>query len=71
MEEFKTAVKEGKTEQQGWPKRAYGVSKSGLTTVTRVIAEQEKSKGSKTLINSCCPGLVAVSIKTITIWGLH
>jgi carbonyl reductase 1 len=65
MEEYKSAATEGKTKQQGWPDRAYGVSKCGLTIVTNVIADQVKSTGSKTLINSCCPGLVAVRAHTI------
>jgi carbonyl reductase 1 len=60
MDEYCVAAKKGKAEELGWPERAYGVSKTGLTTVTRVIAEYEKEKGSNILINSCCPGLVKV-----------
>jgi carbonyl reductase 1 len=56
MEEFKQGVKDGNYSQLGWPKTAYSVSKSGVTGITRVLAEQEKQKGSGILVNSCCPG---------------
>jgi len=58
MEEYKKATAEGNANEKGWGGRAYGVSKTGLTTATRVIAEEGRKKGSRTLINSCCPGLV-------------
>lgn len=57
MEEFTTAVKNG-THQNDWPSAAYAVSKAGVIGVTRVIARQNQESGSKTLINSCCPGYV-------------
>jgi carbonyl reductase 1 len=31
----------------------------GVTGMTRAVAYQERQKGSKTLINACCPGYVA------------
>jgi carbonyl reductase 1 len=65
MEEYKAAVADGTTEEKGWSARTYSVSKSGVTTVTRVIAEEAKANGSKTLINACCPGLVRVCIKPL------
>ena len=58
MEAFKSAVKEGKERERGWPSAAYAVSKSGITGMTRAIALQHKQQGGKVLVNSCCPGWV-------------
>ena len=58
MESFKSAVAQGNEKEQGWPSAAYAVSKAGVTGMTRVIAMEAKEKGSKTLINACCPGWV-------------
>jgi carbonyl reductase 1 len=58
MEEFEHAVKAGKERENGWPQNAYAVSKAGVTGLTLAIADEEKRKGSKTLINACCPGYV-------------
>lgn len=58
MESFKSAVAEGKEKQQGWPSAAYAVSKAGVIGMTKAVAEEEKRKGTNTLINSCCPGYV-------------
>lgn len=57
MEEFIAAVAAGK-HQKNWPSSAYGVSKAGVIGMTRTIALQNARQGSKTLINSCCPGYV-------------
>ncbi|KAL9122407.1 MAG: hypothetical protein Q9187_001044 [Circinaria calcarea] len=62
MEQFKQAVEAGKEVEQGWPRAAYAVSKAGSTGMTVVIAMEEKQKGSKTLINSCCPGYVSTDM---------
>lgn len=61
VEDFKAAVAAGDHEKQGWVSMAYATSKAGVTAATRCIAEGWESKGSKTLINSCCPGYVKVS----------
>jgi len=58
MEDFKAAVAVGKEKEEGWISAAYATSKAGVTGMTRVIAEDQKAKGSKTLVNSCCPGWV-------------
>lgn len=58
MEDFHTAVKEGKEKEAGFPSAAYAVSKAGLIGGTRALASVEKEKGSRLLINSCCPGYV-------------
>ncbi|EXJ87734.1 hypothetical protein A1O1_04659 [Capronia coronata CBS 617.96] len=57
MEEFITAVAEGRWKKD-WPSSAYGVSKAGVIGMTKTIAQQNAQSGSKTLINSCCPGYV-------------
>jgi len=57
MEEFTSAV-QNNSYQSDWPGAAYAVSKAGVIGVTRTIALQNAEKGSKTLINSCCPGYV-------------
>jgi carbonyl reductase 1 len=61
MEDFKAAVAAGNEKDQGWVSAAYATSKAGVTAMTRCLAEGWEAKGSKTLINSCCPGWVKVS----------
>lgn len=61
MKEFEAAVAAGNEKEQGWISAAYATSKAGVTAVTRCLAEEQKAKRSKTLINSCCPGWVMVS----------
>ncbi|KAF2497705.1 carbonyl reductase [Lophium mytilinum] len=58
MERFTSAVEAGNEKKQGWPSAEYAVSKSGVIGMTRAVAAAEKAKGSKVLINSCCPGWV-------------
>jgi len=58
MESFTAAVEAGNEKAEGWPSAAYAVSKAGVIGITRAIATAEKTKGSKVLINSCCPGWV-------------
>jgi carbonyl reductase 1 len=60
MEDYTAAVLVGNEKEQGWSDRAYATSKTGVTTMTRIFAEERKAKGSRTLINACCPGLVEV-----------
>ena len=57
MEEFTSAVEKG-SYKRDWPGAAYGVSKAGEIAFTKCIAMDNAKKGSKTLINSCCPGYV-------------
>lgn len=54
VNEFIECAKDGSAESKGWPKSAYGVSKSAVTILTRIQARENKKKGVK--INSCCPG---------------
>jgi len=56
MNKFIQDVTDGTYKKEGWPETTYGVSKSGLTMLTRLHARDNKTKG--VLINSCCPGWV-------------
>jgi carbonyl reductase 1 len=55
MEDFTEAVAKNEYKSQGWPGAAYAVSKSGTIAFTKVIAREQKAKGSNVLINVCCP----------------
>ncbi|KAB5523458.1 hypothetical protein PHYPO_G00152790 [Pangasianodon hypophthalmus] len=60
MESFVKDAQEGTHTQRGWPETAYGISKTGLTTLTRIHAwrlTQERA-GDEILCNACCPGWV-------------
>jgi len=56
MNKFIKDVTDGTYKKEGWPETTYGVSKSGVTMLTRILARENKIKG--LLINSCCPGWV-------------
>lgn len=58
VEQFQSAANENQVEERGWPKQAYSVSKAGLIAATKVVAKEQKQKGSDVLINACCPGWV-------------
>ena len=58
MEDFTEAVAKNEYRGQGWPGAAYAVSKAGTIGFTKVIAQEQKAKGSKVLVNVCCPGWV-------------
>ncbi|XP_043846990.1 carbonyl reductase [NADPH] 1-like isoform X1 [Dromiciops gliroides] len=60
MEKFVEDTKKGVHEKEGWPNTAYGVSKIGVTVLSRIHARQlnEKRKGDNILLNACCPGWV-------------
>ena len=58
MNEFTSAVERGREKEEGWPSAAYAVSKSGVTGMTRAVAEEEKGRGRGLLVNCCCPGYV-------------
>lgn len=58
MQQFQEAVDAGREKEAGFPSAAYAVSKAGETAFTKVIAMEESKKGSKVLINACCPGYV-------------
>ncbi len=60
MERFVRDAQEGVHAERGWPSTAYGVSKTGLTTLTRIMARNltKERPGDEILINACCPGWV-------------
>jgi carbonyl reductase 1 len=48
----------GNEKEAGYPSAAYAVSKAGLIGGTKALARAEQEKGSKLLVNACCPGYV-------------
>ncbi|XP_005345234.1 carbonyl reductase [NADPH] 1-like [Microtus ochrogaster] len=60
MNKFVEDTKRGVHEKEGWPNSAYGVSKIGVTVLSRIHARKlsEQRKGDKILLNACCPGWV-------------
>ncbi|XP_001365412.1 carbonyl reductase [NADPH] 1-like [Monodelphis domestica] len=60
MEKFVEDTKKGVHQKEGWPNSAYGVTKIGVTVLSRIHARQlnEQRKGDKILLNACCPGWV-------------
>jgi carbonyl reductase 1 len=53
MEDFTDAVAKNEYRSQGWPGAAYAVSKAGTIAFTKVIAREQKAKGSIVLITVC------------------
>ncbi|XP_069492221.1 carbonyl reductase [NADPH] 1-like [Ambystoma mexicanum] len=60
MEKFVADTKNGIHQQEGWCNTAYGVSKIGVTVLSRIQAREiEKTrKADGILLNACCPGFV-------------
>ncbi|XP_043927486.1 carbonyl reductase [NADPH] 1 isoform X2 [Protopterus annectens] len=60
MEKFVEDTKKGIYQKEGWPSTAYGVSKLGVTVLSRIQARNvsKERPADKVLINSCCPGWV-------------
>ncbi|XP_067421651.1 carbonyl reductase [NADPH] 1-like [Emydura macquarii macquarii] len=60
MTKFVEDTKNGVHEKEGWPNTAYGVSKIGVTVLSRIQARMlnEKRKADQILLNACCPGWV-------------
>ncbi|KAG8590981.1 hypothetical protein GDO81_006998 [Engystomops pustulosus] len=60
MEKFVEDAKEGVHQERGWANTAYGVSKIGVTVMSRIQARQlkETRKGEGIILNACCPGYV-------------
>jgi len=54
LNSFIKTVADGTYADKGWPKSCYGVSKSGVTIMTRILARDNKTKG--VVINAMCPG---------------
>lgn len=63
MDEFTSAVEQGKEKEQGWPSAAYSTSKTGVIGATMHIAEEVRKEGkTDVLVNSCCPGWVVTDM---------
>lgn len=59
MNEFVAFAEQGKHKENGYPDTAYGVSKLGVTVMTRIHARLLRQHGKNDiLINACCPGWV-------------
>ncbi|NXM57583.1 CBR1 reductase, partial [Illadopsis cleaveri] len=60
MTKFVEDTKKSIHEKEGWPNTAYGVSKIGVTVLSRIQARllNEQRKGDHILLNACCPGWV-------------
>ncbi|KAI5941465.1 Carbonyl reductase [NADPH] 3 [Manis javanica] len=57
MKKFVEDTKNEVHEREGWPNSAYGVSKLGVTVLSRILAQRldEKRKADRILLNACCP----------------
>lgn len=60
MNKFVEDTKNGIHQKAGWPSTAYGVTKIGVTVLSRIHARNlsAQRKGDKILLNACCPGWV-------------
>jgi NAD(P)-dependent dehydrogenase (short-subunit alcohol dehydrogenase family) len=56
MEDFRIAVKNGDYKEKGYPESAYGMSKVGVSIMTRIFAKQLKNDDRHITVNSGCPG---------------
>ncbi|CAM5076491.1 unnamed protein product [Natator depressus] len=64
MTKFVEDTKNGVHEKEGWPNTAYGVSKIGVTVLSRIQAWMlnEERKADQILLNACCPGWVRTDL---------
>lgn len=60
MSKFVDDVRKGTWKEEGWPRSTYGVSKIGVTAITKVWAAEEANHG--VALYSCCPGWVATDV---------
>ncbi len=68
MNEFVEKVKNGTYADHGWPKQAYGISKTGATALTKVVARTNDLVNEKqVLVVSCCPGKLIQSCVLVTL----
>ncbi|OWK05827.1 CBR1 [Cervus elaphus hippelaphus] len=60
MNKFVEDTKSGVHRKEGWPNTTYGVTKIGVTVLSRIQTRKlsEQRGGDKILLNACCPGLV-------------
>ncbi|KAK2093606.1 NADH-cytochrome b5 reductase [Saguinus oedipus] len=64
MNKFMEDTKKGVHQKAGWPNTAYGVTKIGVTVLSRIHARKlsEQRKGDKIFLNACCPGWVRIDM---------
>ncbi|KAM9847393.1 carbonyl reductase [NADPH] 1 [Aulostomus maculatus] len=60
MQRFVDVTQKGEHKKDGWPETAYGVSKTGLTTLSMILARRlsKDRPHDQVLLNACCPGWV-------------
>ncbi|XP_041803198.1 carbonyl reductase [NADPH] 1 [Chelmon rostratus] len=60
MQRFVDEAKKGEHKQGGWPDTAYGTSKTGVTTLSMILARRlsKERPNDGILLNACCPGWV-------------
>nr|CAB3228059.1 carbonyl reductase [NADPH] 1-like [Phallusia mammillata] len=59
MNAFVEFAQQGTHREHGYPETAYGVSKIGVTVLTKIQARLLRQQGKNNiLVNSCCPGWV-------------
>ncbi|CAG8586321.1 23413_t:CDS:2 [Dentiscutata erythropus] len=62
MKRFENAVEKGTYKQEGWPRQAYGTSKLGVTTMTRILAHRADKEGNGIKVFACHPGWVKTDL---------
>ncbi|XP_036301623.1 carbonyl reductase [NADPH] 1 [Pipistrellus kuhlii] len=60
MNKFVEDTRNGVHQKEGWPNTAYGVTKIGVTVLSRIHARNLSAHrgGDRILLNACCPGWV-------------
>ncbi|CAN9500206.1 unnamed protein product [Ophioblennius macclurei] len=60
MQQFVDKTKTNQHKEAGWPETAYGVSKTGLTALSMILARRlsRERPDDGILLNACCPGWV-------------
>uniref|UniRef100_A0A672HYY7 Carbonyl reductase 1 n=1 Tax=Salarias fasciatus TaxID=181472 RepID=A0A672HYY7_SALFA len=60
MQQFVDKTQTDQHREAGWPQTAYGVSKTGLTTLSMILARRlsRERPDDGILLNACCPGWV-------------
>ena len=60
MNKFVEDTKNGVHRKEGWSDSTYGVTKIGVSVLSRIYARKlsEQRAGDKILLNACCPGWV-------------
>nr|KAF6377427.1 carbonyl reductase 1 [Myotis myotis] len=60
MNKFVEDTRNGVHQREGWPNSTYGVTKIGVTVLSRIHARNLSAhrRGDKILLNACCPGWV-------------